>query len=96
MKFADHLWLPFLDQPQLESVVFAMINFQIYHILVSKWRSEIGTIDIITFNEDSEFISSSIIEIISIDESLHENEILIFLTKRTLKMITIMFQKMKT
>ena len=36
LEFADHLWLPFLDQPQSDIVVFAIINFQIYNILVTK------------------------------------------------------------
>ena len=50
LEFADHLWLPFLDQPQSDIVFFAIINLQIYHILVSKWKHGIGHIDIITFN----------------------------------------------
>ena len=52
LEFADHLWLPFLDQPQSDIVVFAVITFQIYNILVSKWKHGIGPIDIITFNEE--------------------------------------------
>ena len=27
LKFADYLWLPFLDQPQYDIVVFEIINF---------------------------------------------------------------------
>ena len=34
LEFADHLWLPFLDQPQSDIVFFEIITFQIYHILV--------------------------------------------------------------
>ena len=34
LEFADHLWLPFLDQPQLDIVFFATITFQVYNILV--------------------------------------------------------------
>ena len=58
LEFADHLRLPFLDQPQYDILVFAMITFQIYHILVSKWKHGIFHIDIITFNEWLEFIST--------------------------------------
>ena len=47
----DHLWLTFLDQPQYDIVVFAIINFHIYNILVSKCKHGIGPIDIFTFNE---------------------------------------------
>ena len=36
LEFADHLWIPFLDQPQYDIVVFAIITFQIYKIIVSK------------------------------------------------------------
>ena len=48
----DHLWLPFLYQPQSDFVVFAIINFHIYNILVSKWKHGIGHIDITIFNEE--------------------------------------------
>ena len=34
LEFVDHLWLPFIDQTQSDIVVFAVINFQIYNILV--------------------------------------------------------------
>ena len=30
LEFSDHLWLPFIDQPQSDVVVFAMIYFHIY------------------------------------------------------------------
>ena len=64
---------------------FAIINFQIYNILVLKWKHEIVPIDIFTFNEELEFLSTSIIELINIDESSHENKIVILLTKRNKK-----------
>ena len=51
LEFIDNLWLPFLDQPQSGIVVFPRINFQIYNILVSKWKHGIGNIEIITFND---------------------------------------------
>ena len=82
LGFVDHLWLPFLDQPQSDIVVFAMISFHIYNIIVSKWRHEIGPINIITFNEKLEFISNSNIELFNIDESSHENSIVVFITKK--------------
>ena len=34
LEFSDHLWLPFLDKPQSDVVVFAIICFQIYKMLV--------------------------------------------------------------
>ena len=50
LEFVDHLWVPFLDQSQSDIVVFAVITFQIYHILLSKWKHGIVPIDIIKFN----------------------------------------------
>ena len=85
LEFAYHFWLLFLDQPQSSIVVFVIITFQIYYVLVSKWKHGIVHIDIITFNEELEFLSASIIELINIDESLHENEIVIFITKKDFK-----------
>ena len=81
MELSDHLWLPFLDEPQSNIVVFGIINFQIYHILISKLKHGIGLIDIIKFNEKLEFLSASIIELINIDKYLYENAIVIFITK---------------
>ena len=69
LGFVDHLWLPFLDQPQSNIVVFSKINFQIYKIIVTKWKHGIGSNDKITFNEELEFLSTSIIEPVNIDES---------------------------
>ena len=78
LKFVGHLWLTFLDQPQYEIVVFEKITFNIYNILVSIWKHGIGPIDIFTFNEELEFLLTSIIELINIDESSHENKIVIY------------------
>ena len=61
LEFVDHLWLSFLDQPQSDIVVFTIITFQIYNILVLKWKHLIYPIDIITFNEELEFLSTPII-----------------------------------
>ena len=52
LEFVNYLLLPFLDQPQSDSVVFEMINFQIYNIMVTKWKHGIGPNDIITSNEE--------------------------------------------
>ena len=51
LEFSDNPWLPFLDQPQSDIVVFVMINFQIYNILVHKWKHGVVPNDIISFNE---------------------------------------------
>ena len=45
------LWLPFLDQPQSEIVVFVINIYQIYKILVTKGKHGIVPNDIIIFNE---------------------------------------------
>ena len=52
LEFPDHSWLPFLDQPRSNIVVFARISFQIYNILVTKYKHRIGPNNIITFNEE--------------------------------------------
>ena len=36
LEFADHLWLPFLDQSQSDILVSAIITFQIYNVIVRK------------------------------------------------------------
>ena len=51
LELAYNLWLPFIDQPQSEIVVFAITTFHIYNILVTKWKNIIGPNDIITFYE---------------------------------------------
>ena len=57
LEFSDNLWLPFIDQPQSDIVVFEIITFQIYIVLVTKSKHRIGPNDIITFNEELEFLS---------------------------------------
>ena len=86
LEFADHLWIPFLDQPQYDIVVFAIFTFQIYKIIVSKWKHGIGYIGIITFNEELYFLSTSTIELGNIDESPHEDSIVIFIKNKDLNM----------
>ena len=61
------------------------MNFHIYHIIVSKWKHGIGHIDIITLKKELDFISTSIKELINIDDSSHKNAIVIFITKKGLK-----------
>ena len=53
LEFEDHFWLPFIDQPQPDIIVFAIINLRIYNILVHKWKHGIGPNDIILSNEES-------------------------------------------
>ena len=38
LEFVNHFWPPFLDQPKSDIVVFAINNFQIFNILVSKCK----------------------------------------------------------
>ena len=83
MEFSDHLWLPFLDQPQSGILVSAIIAFHIYNILVTKWKYGIGPNDLITLNEELEFISTSIIELVKIDGLSHENATVIFTTSQS-------------
>ena len=70
-EFSYHLWLPFLDQPQSDVVVFA-IGFLVLKKIVKKWKHGISTYDKITFNENWENVSTEVIESTNIDESLHE------------------------
>ena len=49
LGFIDHLWLPFLDQPQSDIVFFEIMTFQIYNILVTKCKHGICPNDIISF-----------------------------------------------
>ena len=52
LEFSDHLWLPFIGQPQSDIVVFAIITFQIYNIIVTRWKHGIFPNDIIAFDEE--------------------------------------------
>ena len=58
LESADHLWLPYLDKPQPDIIVFAIITYQIYNILVTKWKHRIGTNDITSLNERLEILST--------------------------------------
>ena len=51
LEFSDHLQLPFIDQSQLDAVIFAMVSSQLYKLLVTEWKHVIGPNEIITFNE---------------------------------------------
>ena len=84
IKFEDHLLLTFLDQPQSYIVVFETITFQIYNILLTKWKHGIGPNDIITFNQELEFLSTSIIELVNIYYCSHEETIVVFITNKDL------------
>ena len=51
MKFTDLLRLPFLDQPESDVVVFAMIYSDIFEDLVTKRKHGIYKNDKVKFNE---------------------------------------------
>ena len=94
MEFSGHLWLPLLYQPQSEIVVFEGFTFQIYKILVTKWKHWIGPNYILSSNEELELNSTLIIELVNIDESSHEEAIVIFITNKDLNNIKkIMLQR---
>ena len=59
--------------------------FSYIQILVKKWKYGIRINDIITSNEYLENISIEIIELTNIDDSSHEQLIVIFITKTDLK-----------
>ena len=81
LEFADHLWIPFLDQPQSDVVDFAILYFHIHIMLVTEWKHGIGPNYIITFNEELENLSTSNIELSNSDEYSHEETIVNFITK---------------
>ena len=58
LVFADHLQLPFHDQPQPDVVVVSIIYFQVYKNLVTEWNHGISRNDIITFNKTLENVST--------------------------------------
>ena len=51
LEFVDHLWLPFIDWPQSNIVVFAIFTFHRYNIILTVQKHGIGTNYIITCNE---------------------------------------------
>ena len=55
-----------------------MIDFQIYTILVTKWKYGIVINDIIIFNEELDILSTSNIDLFNIYVSSHEEEIVFF------------------
>ena len=61
-----------------------MLNFLIYNILVKKWKYVIYPNDITMFNEELEYLLTSIIELGNIDESSHEEAVVIFITNKDL------------
>ena len=67
--FPDNLWLPFIDQPQSDEVVFAIISFDVYKYLVITWKGGIFINEIYTLNEKLENMSTSIVRLKNIDES---------------------------
>ena len=85
LEFTDNLWIPFLST-SVWHCGSLIINFHVYKILVTKWKHGIGPNDIILFNEELEILSTSMIELVNIDESSHKEEILIFITSKGLNM----------
>ena len=83
LEFTYHLWLPFIHQPQSNIVVFAIITFHIYHVLVTKLKHGIFPKDRITINKELEILTTSVKELTNIDESSHENAIVISITENT-------------
>ena len=67
LEFVDHLWRPFIDEPQSDIVVFAIIILQVHNTLVTKQKHIIVPNDLITFNDESEFLSVSIIELVNVE-----------------------------
>ena len=63
---------------------FVIIYFQTYKILIIQWKHGISPNDIITFNKVLEFISTSIIKLVNIDESSHEEAVVILITNKYL------------
>ena len=58
LVFADHLWLPFHDQPQSDVVVVSIIYFRAYKNILTEWKHGISINDIITFNKTLENVST--------------------------------------
>ena len=67
LGFADHPWLPFLDQPQSDVVIFEIIYFRIYRIFITEYKHGIFPIDIIIFNKALVNVSSAVIELTNND-----------------------------
>ena len=82
LEFSDHLWIPFLDQPQSDIVFFVIITFQSYNILVHKQKHRLGPDDITSLNEELELSLASIIELFNIHESSHEEAIVTFIANK--------------
>ena len=61
LEFVYRLRLPFIDQPKSDIVFIEIITLQIYNIILTTRKHGIGPNDIITFNEELEIISTSII-----------------------------------
>ena len=76
MEFSDYLWIPFLDQPQSDNIYFPIIIFQIYNIVVKEWKYGVDPNDINKSSKELEFLPTSFIELVIIDESSHGTTLL--------------------
>ena len=63
MKFTDHLWLVFIDQPQSYVVACEIIYFDIYKYIVTEWKNGIFINEIVKFNETLEDLSTEVLEL---------------------------------
>ena len=61
MKFTDHLWLPFLDKPQSDDILFAMIYLSANKNIVTERKHVISKNGIIKSNETLENLSTAIV-----------------------------------
>ena len=68
-----------IDHNQM--LYFFKNTFQLYAFIVTKCKHGIGTNYIITFNEELENTSTSIIELTNIGQCSHEDSILLSITK---------------
>ena len=70
--------------------------FKIYNILVKKWKHRICPNDIISFNEELELNSTSIIELVNINDYSHEEAIVIYIKDQDLnKPKIVLLQRIK-
>ena len=79
MKFSDHLWLPFVDQPQSDVLAFAIFYLYIFIIIVTYWKHGTVPNDIVIFNTESNNHSITNKEEANIDESSYEESVVVLL-----------------
>ena len=70
----------FLYQTQSYVVLFVIISFVVYKYMVTKQKRGISIHNRVTFNSSLEKLSISIVDIINIYKSSHEDGVVIFIT----------------